>query len=113
MIDNNDEKMFSRDKKKSAESRNFEDNIFVDRSQSTDDFKIYLNTIEPFTGYGGGYYELSDIKALDTTNDFIKLSEEVRKCQTRKVETLNMFFVLMPCLDTFRRIVRSTSSSRM
>ena len=45
------------------------------------DVKIHINTLEAFNGHGAGNYELSSMKVMTTTHDFLALSEDERGCQ--------------------------------
>ena len=49
-----------------------------------DSLKIHINTIKPFTAYGGGQYIVTSVKEMTTTADFDILSEEVKRCQNEE-----------------------------
>ena len=77
-VDSNDERMVSGDEdtEHSVEQfRNLHEEI------NNDKVKIHIGTIEPYTGHGGGNYELSSLKSMATTQDFLSLPLSVRGCQ--------------------------------
>ena len=45
---------------------------------------IYIETLKPFMGYGGGVYELNSLKYMRGTQDFYKYGEEELMCQRKE-----------------------------
>ena len=48
------------------------------------DVRIHINTIKPFTDYGGGQYIVTSVKQMSTTPSFDNFPENVKKCQNRE-----------------------------
>ena len=80
-IDANDERMVDVGDEGDEINQVFEANIHA--ADDKNDVKIYISTLEPFTGYGSGDYELSSVKEIATTVDYLSLPESVRGCQAR------------------------------
>ena len=81
-IDTNDERMVNAGGEEENQAEAFEANIHG--QEETNDLKIIISTLEPFTGYGGGHYEMSSVQVITTTDDFLALPESVRGCQTEQ-----------------------------
>ena len=79
-IDYNDERMVDIDKEVEEQAEAFGN---IHEQQENKEVKIHIDTLEPFIGHGGGNYEMSSIKVMATTDDFLALSEDVRGCQIR------------------------------
>ena len=80
-IDANNERMVDVGDKGDENKEAFEANIHA--AYDKNDIKVYISTLEPFTGYGSGHYMLSSVKELATTADYLSLPENVRGCQAR------------------------------
>ena len=80
-IDSNNERMVDVGDQEEEDTIEFEANIHA--AEAKNDIKIYINTLEPYTGYGSGHYELSSVKVMATTPDFLSLPESVSGCQAR------------------------------
>ena len=78
-IDYNDERMIDINDGFGKKGTKFKTNIHDHHQYQK--VKIYMNTLKPFIGYGPGNYEMSAIKIMDTTEDFVSLPEDVRGCQ--------------------------------
>ena len=48
--------------------------------------RIYLNTLASFTDSREGSYSMSSLKRMTGTDSFMKLSDEVKNCQTESFE---------------------------
>ena len=53
-------------------------------------FRLYLNTLESFTGNGGGSYGLSVLKKITGTQSFLKQTDDVKKCQIGTFEACHV-----------------------
>ena len=51
---------------------------------------IHIGTLTPYTGYGPGDYELTDIKQMTGTENFLTWPEDKRKCSLEKYEKCQM-----------------------
>ena len=49
-------------------------------------FKLYINTLSPFSSYKPGSYALSDLKKMTGTQSFLELPDERKSCQTETFE---------------------------
>ena len=47
----------------------------------TDGFKIYVNTLESFTGLKSGSYAMSNLKKMTGTENFKQLPDDTKHCQ--------------------------------
>ena len=43
--------------------------------------KVHIGTLSSFKGFGGGIYKISAVKKMTTTEDFLRLTSQVRKCE--------------------------------
>ena len=48
--------------------------------------KIHVDTLSSFRGFGGGTFKISDVKKMTTTDDFLNMPFEGRKCETMPYE---------------------------
>ena len=48
--------------------------------------KIHINTLSPYTGFGGGIYKMSDVKKMTVKEDFLKMELKDRKCEVELYE---------------------------
>ena len=46
--------------------------------------KVNIDTIKPYSSYGGGKYSISSVKQIITTNKFEALAQNVTKCQNKE-----------------------------
>ena len=49
-------------------------------SQDVDQIKVHIDTLEPFSSYGGQQFIMTSVKEIKVTTNFLKMPEEVRKC---------------------------------
>ena len=43
--------------------------------------KIHINTLSPYTGFGGGIYSMTVVKRMTATSDFLKMLWKDRNCE--------------------------------
>ena len=43
--------------------------------------KVHINTLSPYTGFGGGIYKMSVVKRMTAKEDFLKMELKDRKCK--------------------------------
>ena len=43
--------------------------------------KVHIDTLSSFRGFGSGTYKISDVKKMTTTDDFLNMPIEDRKCE--------------------------------
>ena len=48
--------------------------------------KIQINTLSPFVGFGGGSYEMSVVKRITASDDFLKMPLKDRNCEVELYE---------------------------
>ena len=48
--------------------------------------KIHINTLSPYTGFGGGIYKMTDVKRMTAKEDFLKMELKDRKCEVELYE---------------------------
>ena len=48
--------------------------------------KIHIDTLSPYTGFGGGIYKMTDVKSMSATSDFLKMPLKDRKCESESYE---------------------------
>ena len=61
-----------------------------DQLKSENMASIHIGTLTPYTGYGPGDYELTAIKQMTGTENFLAWPEEKRKCSLEKYEKCQM-----------------------
>ena len=48
--------------------------------------KVVINTLSPYTGFGGGIYKMSVVKKMTAKEDFLKMELKDRKCEVELYE---------------------------
>ena len=43
--------------------------------------KVQINTLSPYTGFGGGIYKITVVKRMTAKEDFLKMELKDRKCE--------------------------------
>ena len=59
---------------------------FEQEYDDTNSARIYLNTLSSFTDYRAGTFTLTTLKKMTGTSDFLKLTNEVKKCSIETIE---------------------------
>ena len=59
--------------------------------------KIHINTLTPYTGFGGGIYKMTDVKSMSATSDFLKMPLKDRKCEPESYENCRTKWLLEEC----------------
>ena len=53
-------------------------------TDSDDSVRIQIQTVEPYTSYGGGQYVVTSVKQMSSTPDFDNFPEYMKKCQDKE-----------------------------
>ena len=48
--------------------------------------KVVINTLSPYTGFGGGIYKMTDVKRMTAKEDFLKMPLKDRNCEMELYE---------------------------
>ena len=48
--------------------------------------KIQINTLSPYVGFGGGSYQMTDVKRMTAKEDFLKMPLKDRNCEVELYE---------------------------
>ena len=59
--------------------------------------KIQINTLSPYVGFGGGSYQMSDVKRMTAQEDFLKMELKDRKCEVELYEDCRTRRLLEKC----------------
>ena len=63
--------------KKVIENLNFD----TDRNMHREVAKVHINTLSSFVGFGGGSYQMTVVKRMTATDDFIRMPLKERNCE--------------------------------
>ena len=69
----------------------------TDRSPYTEAAKVHIDTLSPFTGSGGGIYQMMVVKRMTTTEDFLKMPLKERNCKVELYENCRTRKLLEGC----------------
>ena len=67
----------------SKEKLNFDRAI---ESVQRENAKIQINTLSPYVGFGGGRYQMTDVKRMTAKEDFLKMPLKDRNCEVELYE---------------------------
>ena len=59
--------------------------------------KVHIDTLSSFNGFGSGTYKISDVKKMTTTEDFMNMPLEDRKCEVKPYEECQNQKLLEEC----------------
>ena len=59
--------------------------------------KIHINTLSPYTGFGGGIYSMTVVKRMTATSDFLKMLWKDRNCEVELLENCRTRRLLEKC----------------
>ena len=59
--------------------------------------KIQINTLSPYVGFGGGSYQMTDVKRMTAKEDFLKMPLKDRNCEVESCEDCNKRKLLEEC----------------
>ena len=59
--------------------------------------KIYINTLSPSVGFGGGRYQMSVVKRMSAKADFLKMPLKDRNCEVESYEDCRTRKLLEAC----------------
>ena len=48
--------------------------------------KVHIDTLSSFKGFGGGAYKMTVVKKMTSTDDFLIMAPEVKKCEVESFE---------------------------
>ena len=80
--------------KLSKEKMNFD--RAIDRIQS-ESAKIHINALSPYVGFGGGSYQITDVKRMTATEDFLNMPLKDRNCEVELYENCRTRKLLEEC----------------
>ena len=72
-------------------------NFETDGSPNTEAAKVHIDTLSPFTGSGGGIYQMRVVKRMTTTEDFLKMPLKERNCKVELFENCRTTKLLEGC----------------
>ena len=78
----------------SKEKLNFDRAI---ESVQRENVKIQINTLSPYVGFGGGSYQMSDVKRMTAKEDFLKMPLKDRNCEVELYEDCRTRKLLEEC----------------
>jgi len=61
--------------------------------------KVQINTLSPYTGFGGGIYKMTDVKRMIAKEDFFKMSFKDRNCEVELYEDCKTRRLLERCMQ--------------
>ena len=71
--------------KKQKETRTNNDKIYLELEDALDEddgeARIFINTLKPFDGYGGGSFSMHALKQISPTEKFLQLPDNVKSCK--------------------------------
>ena len=56
-------------------------NFDTDRNNHREVAKVHINTLSSFVGFGGGSYQMTAVKRITATDEFIKMPLKDRNCE--------------------------------
>ena len=59
--------------------------------------KVVINTLFPYTGFGGGIYKMTDVKRMTAKEDFLKMPLKDRNCEVELYEDCRTRKLLEKC----------------
>ena len=59
--------------------------------------KVVINTLSPYTGFGGGIYKMTDVKRMTAKEDFLKMPLKDRNCDVESYEDCRTRNLLEKC----------------
>ena len=72
-------------------------NFEADGSPFTEAAKVHIDTLSPFMGSGGGTYQMTVVKRMTTTEDFLKMPLKERNCKVELFEECRTRELLEGC----------------
>ena len=59
--------------------------------------KVHIDTLSPFVGFGGGIYQMTVVKRMTATDDFLKMPLKERNCKVELFENCRTRKLLERC----------------
>ena len=59
--------------------------------------KVHINTLSPYTGFGGGIYTMTDVKKISAKDDFLGMKSRDRNCEVEDYEECRTRKLLEEC----------------
>ena len=76
--------------------------------------KVHIDTLSSFNGFGSGTYKISDVKKMTTTDDFMSMPLEDRKCEVKPYQECQKQKLLEECnCDHLALILNQVTSQKM
>ena len=66
-------------------------------SLETESAKVHIDTLSPFTGFGGGNYQLTVVKRMSAKDDFLEMPLKERNCKIELYENCRTRKLLEAC----------------
>ena len=66
-------------------------------SLETESAKVHIDTLSPFTGFGGGSYQMTDVKRMSAKDAFLKMPLKERNCKVELYENCRARKLLEAC----------------
>ena len=72
-------------------------NFDTDRNIHREVAKVHINTLSSFVGFGGGSYQMTVVKRMTATDDFIRMPLKERNCEVELYENCRARKLLEEC----------------
>ena len=59
--------------------------------------KILINTLSPYTGFGGGIYSMTGVKRMTASSDFLRMPWKDRNCEVESYDDCRTRKLLEQC----------------
>ena len=59
--------------------------------------KIHINTLSPYTGFGGGIYSMTGVKRMTASSDFLRMPWKDRNCEVESYDDCRTRKLLEQC----------------
>ena len=69
----------------------------IDKQVQEESAKIYINTLSPYVGFGGGSYLMTDVKRMTAKEDFLKMPLKDTNCEVELYEDCRARKLLEKC----------------
>ena len=99
LLDYQDELSLQAASSKDEENGNHQQDMDFDNvaSLNTEAAKVHIDTLSPFIGFGGGIYQMTDVKRMTATDDFLKMPLKERNCKVEQYENCRTKKLLEGC----------------
>ena len=100
LLDYNEDRSLKTSSNKKAVSKPSNQTLNFDtavESVQGDSAKVQINTLSPYTGFGGGIYTMTVVKKMTAKDDFLAMSSKDRHCETETFEDCRTRNLLEEC----------------